>query len=63
MKRILKGIAVMTGVIIVNMIINIICNMNGIDLNQTLMGTTSAVCAMFIYDRLIKNDKNDRNIK
>ena len=35
----------------------------GIDLNPTLMGTTSAVCAMFIYDRLIKNDKNDRNIK
>ncbi len=53
----------MAGVMIVNLILNIICNMNGVDLNSTVMGTTSAVCAMFIYNGLIKNEKNneDRN--
>lgn len=57
MNHVLKGAAVMVGVIIVNMIINIICNMNGVELNSTIMGTTSAVCAMFIYDGWIKNEK------
>ncbi len=63
MKHVLKGAAVMAGVMIVNLILNIICNMNGVDLNSTVMGTTSAVCAMFIYNGLIKNEKNneDRN--
>ena len=43
MKHFLKGAAVMAVVIIVNMIINIVCNMNGVDLNSTVMSTTSAV--------------------
>lgn len=65
MKHLLKGVAVMVGVIVVNMIINIVCNMNGIDLNSTAQSTTSSLCAVLIYDRLIKNEKNkdDRNEK
>lgn len=47
----------MVGVIIVNMIINIICNMNGVDLNSTVQSTMSAVCAMLIYQGLIRNEK------
>lgn len=57
MKHLLKGAAVMVGVIIVNMIINIICNMNGVDLNSTVQSTMSAVCAMLIYQGLIRNEK------
>ena len=57
-KHLLKGVAVMVGVIVVNMIINIVCNMNGIDLNSTVVGTMSAVCAMLIYNGLIKNEQN-----
>lgn len=64
-KHLIKGIAVMVGVIIVNMIINIVCNMNGIDLNSTVAGTMSAVCALLIYNGLIKNEQNkdDGNVK
>lgn len=48
----------MVVVIVVDMIINIVCNMNGIDLNSTAQGTMSAICAMFIYNGLIKNENN-----
>lgn len=58
MKHLLKGVAVMVGVIVVNMIINIVCNMNGIDLNSTAQSTTSAICAVLIYNGLIKDEKN-----
>lgn len=61
MKHILKGAAIMAVVIIVNMIINIIGNMNGVDLNSTATATVSAVCAMFIYDGWIRNEKNKEN--
>ena len=57
-KHLLKGIAVMVGVIIVNMIINIVCNINGIDLNSTAQSAMSAICAVLIYNGLIKNEKN-----
>lgn len=60
MNHFLKGAVVMVGVIIVNMIINIVCNMNGIDLNSAIQGTMSAVCAMFIYNGWIKNEKNEK---
>lgn len=65
MNHLLKGVAVMAGVIVVNMLINIVCNMNGIGLNSTAQSTMSAICAMFIYNGLIKNEKNkdDRNEK
>lgn len=58
MKHLLKGAAVMVGVIVVNMIINIVCNINGIDLNSTAQSTMSAICAVLIYNGLIKNEKN-----
>lgn len=57
MKHFLKGAAVVMAVIIVNMIVNIVCNMHGIDLNATGQSTVSAVCAMLIYRRLIINEK------
>ncbi len=57
MKYFLKGAAVMVGVIVVNMIINIVCNINGVDLNSSIMGTMSAVCALLIYDGLVKNEE------
>lgn len=61
MKHFFKGAAIMGAVIIVNMIINIIGNMNGVDLNSTAAATVSAVSAMFIYDGWIRNEKNKEN--
>lgn len=61
MKHVLKGAAVMAGIIIVNMIISIICNKNGVDLNSTGMSTMSALCALFIYEGLIKKEKENES--
>lgn len=58
MKNLLKGAVVMAAVLIANLIVGIVCNMNGIDLNPTVAGTVSAVSAMLIYHVLTKNGKN-----
>ncbi|MCI8293144.1 MAG: hypothetical protein HFH53_06365 [Hespellia sp.] len=57
MKNFLKGAAVVAVVTIVLIIVNVICNINGIDLDSVSTGTTSAICAMFIYNGLTKDDK------
>lgn len=58
MKNLLKGVAVTVGVLIVLIVINVFCNMHGINLDPIMTGPMSAVCAMFIYNGLTKNDKN-----
>lgn len=66
MKQLLKGAVVVVGVtivmMIINIIINIICKKNGIELNSTVMSMTStfigALSGMLIYERWIKNEKN-----
>ncbi len=57
MKHLLKGIIVGAAVLIVSMVINIFCNMHDIHLDQTTTSTVSAVCAMLLYQGLIKNEK------
>ncbi|GFI38221.1 hypothetical protein AALA13_07565 [Lachnospiraceae bacterium 50-23] len=57
MKDFLKGAAVAITILIVLIIINMFCNMRGIDLDPTSTGGVTAVCAMLIYRGLIKNEK------
>ena len=57
MKHLLKGVAVTAVIMIVLMAIHIFCNMHGIDLDPLMTGPTSAVCAMFIYNGLIRKEK------
>ncbi len=57
MKDFLKGAAVAITILIVLIIINMFCNMRGIDLDLTSTGGVTAVCAMLIYRGLIKNEK------
>lgn len=58
MKHILKGAVVVVGVMIIHMIINIICNVNGVELNGTVMSTMMALVALFLYEGWIKLEKN-----
>ncbi len=66
MNHFFKGTVVVVGVTIVimviNIIINIICNKNGIDLNSISMTMFSTFTGMLlstsIYDRWIKNEKD-----
>lgn len=57
MKNLLKGAAITVVLTIILMAIHVFCNMHGIDLNPIMTGPTSAVCAMFIYNGLTKNEK------
>ncbi len=61
MKHFVKAAAVMAIVIIVNMIVSIICNMRGIDLNSTVTGAVSAVSAVLLYQGLIRNENKKDN--
>lgn len=58
MNHLLKGIIVMVGVVVINMIISIVCNQMGVDLNSTVMAAPSAICALFVYDAWIKREKD-----
>lgn len=57
MKHVLKGAAILAGVMVVHIIINVICNMNGVELNSTVMSMLSTVCAILIYSEWIKKEK------
>ena len=58
MKNFLKGAAVAVVTLIVLIVINVICNMNGHELDSVSTGTAASVCAMLLYGGLTKNEKN-----
>lgn len=47
----------MAVVMIVSLIIHIICNKNGINLDSTVTGTVSAISALLIYRGLTRKEK------
>ena len=57
MKSFLKGTAVWAIVMIVLIAINVICNINGINLNSVSNGAVIAVCAVLIYRASTSNEK------
>ncbi len=57
-EEFLKGAAVAVVTLIVLIVINVICNMNGHELDSVLTGTVASVCAMLLYGGLTKNEKN-----
>lgn len=57
MKNLLKGAAITAAILIVLIVINVICNINGIDLDSISNGPVIAACTMLIYKGLTKNEK------
>ena len=58
MKNFLKGAAIVVAIWIVLIVINVICNMNGHELDSVSSGTMAAVCAMLLDRGVTKNKKN-----
>ena len=58
MKKLLKGAAVTVVVMVILIVINVICNMNGHELDSVSTGVVASVGAMLIYDGLTKNKDN-----
>ncbi len=61
--KIVKGFIITVLVLAVLLVVNIICNKNGIELNSVGTGTISAVAAMLIYGGLTKKDKTENEEK
>ena len=58
MKHFLKGAAVTIVAMMVLIVINVICNANGHELDPVSTGVVSSVGALLIYEGLIKTEKN-----
>lgn len=63
MKNFIKGVATVAVVMIVSLIIHIICNKNGINLDSTVTGTVSAISALLIYRGLTRKEKTKNDWK
>ena len=57
MKHFLMGAAVVAGEWIILIVINVICNINGHELDPVLTGTAAAVGAVLVEGGLAKNEK------
>ena len=58
MKRFMKAVAIVAAIWIVLVVINVICNINGHELDSVSSGTMAAVCAMLLDRGLTKKEKN-----
>ncbi|MBR6402128.1 MAG: hypothetical protein IKS48_01930 [Eubacterium sp.] len=54
MNKVLTGIIVTVVTLLILLVVSIICNKNGIDLNNTGVGTVCAIGAMLVYEGLTK---------
>ena len=63
MKRFMKAVAIVAAIWIVLVVINVICNINGHELDSVPSGTMAAVCAMLLDRGLTKKEKNKNDQK
>lgn len=54
--KVLKAVAAMAVVLIINMIINIICDRNGFEINSIAQTVSSSLIAIALYHSLTKNE-------
>lgn len=57
MKRFMKAVAIVAAIWFVLVVINVICNINGHELDSVPSGTMAAVCAMLLDRGLTKKEK------
>ena len=58
MKRFMKAVAIVAAIWIVLVVINVICNINGHELESVPSGIMAAVCAMLLDRGLTRKEKN-----
>ena len=56
MNHLLKAIVVFVASMIINIVINIISNMNGVELNTIVMSLTTTFVSLTVYHAWIKNE-------
>lgn len=58
-KNLLKAVVVVVGVMIVDIVINVICNINGVDLNSISNTFVAVMFAMLFYSAWSRDNKNE----
>ncbi len=58
-KNLLKAVVVAVGVMIVDIVINVICNINGVDLNSISNTFVAVMFAMLFYSAWSRDNKNE----
>ena len=58
-KNLLKAVVVVVGVMIVDIVINVICNISGVDLNSISNTFVAVMFAMLLYNVWIKDNKSE----
>ena len=58
-KNLLKAVVVVVGVMIVDIVINVICNINGVDLNSISNTFVAVMFAMLLYSAWSRDNKNE----
>ena len=56
-KNLLKAVVVVVGVMIVDIVINVICNINGVDLNSISNTFVAVMFAMLFYSAWSRDNK------
>ena len=59
MKRFMKAVAIVAAIWIVLVVINVICNINGDDLNSISNTFVAVMFAMLLYNVWIKDNKSE----
>ena len=58
-KNLLKAVVVVVGVMIVDIVINVICNINGSALNSISNTFVAVMFALLLYNVWIKDNKSE----
>ena len=60
MKNVIKGAVITLGILVVLIIVNVLCNKAGHELNSLYTGVITPIIAMAIYDKLTGNPSNKK---
>lgn len=58
MKNVIRGAVITIGILVVLIVVNIICNKAGHELNSLYTGVITPIIAMAIYDKVADNKAN-----
>ncbi len=60
MNNMIKGAVITLGILVVLIVVNILCNIAGHELNSLYTGVITPIIAMAIYDKVTGNSTNKK---
>ena len=60
MKNVIKGAVITLGILVVLIVVNIVCNTTGHELNSLYTGVITPIIAMAIYEKVSGNSEDKK---